>query len=64
MSVFVTGSLDQISTTEPTGTPGIAFLASRSGPGQAAPRASTTLAAVMLSSSVMVAVMGTFSFRG
>jgi hypothetical protein len=62
MSLFVTGSLDQISTTDPIGTPGIAFLASRSGPGHAAPRASITLAAVRPSSSVMVAVIEMLSF--
>ena len=48
MSVLVTGSVDQISMTEPTGTVPMPFLASRSGPGQAAPRASMTLAAVMV----------------
>ena len=37
------------------------FLASSSGPGQAAPRASTILAAVMVSSSVAVAVMVSIS---
>src|SRR5664280_945927 len=58
MSLLVTGSVDQISITDPTGTVPMPFLASRSGPGQAAPRASTTLAAVRVSSSVSVAVMG------
>src|SRR5664280_1228101 len=62
MSLLVTGSLDQISMTAPTGTVPMAFLASRSGPGQAAPRASTILSAVMASSSVSVAVAGMVPF--
>src|SRR5665811_2041084 len=47
----------------PTGTVPMPFFASRRGPGQAAPRASTTLSAVMASSSdsVMVAGMVPFS---
>ena len=62
MSDFVPGSVDQISIRDPTGTPGMPFLASRSGPGQAAPRASMILAAVSASSSVAVAVMGASSW--
>src|SRR5665811_1173177 len=63
MSLLVTGSLDQISMMAPTGTVPMPFFASRRGPGQAAPRASTTLSAVMASSSdsVMVAGMVPFS---
>src|SRR5450759_4573292 len=57
-SLLVTGSLDQISMTAPTGTVPMPFLASRSGPGQAAPRASTIFSAVMASSSVSVAIAG------
>ena len=41
------GSLDQISSTPLTETAPMPFLASRSGPGQALPRASTILFAVM-----------------
>src|SRR5664280_1727845 len=62
MSLLVTGSLDQISMTAPTGTVPMPFLASRSGPGQAAPRASTILSAVMASSSVSVAMAGMVPF--
>ena len=44
MSFFVDGSLDQISMIWPIWIVPIPFLASSSGPGQALPRASTTLA--------------------
>ena len=66
MSLFVAGSLDQISMTCPTWIVPMPFLASSSGPGQALPRASTTLAlsraarSVSLSGVVAV-IMGVIS---
>src|ERR1035437_9835529 len=51
MSVLVTGSLDHNSTTSPMAILPMPFLASRSGPGQAAPRASMISAAVTVPSS-------------
>ena len=67
MSFFVDGSLDQISMTWPTWIVPIPFLASSNGPGQALPRASTTLAlsraarSVSLSGVVAV-IIGVVSF--
>lgn len=46
--ILVPGSLERISSTSPTLTLPIAFLASRRGPGQALPRASTTAAGFTL----------------
>src|ERR1035437_1112894 len=54
MSVLVTGSLDHSSTTSPMATLPMPFLASRSGPGQAAPLASMISAAVTVPSSATV----------
>src|ERR1035437_6011455 len=57
MSLLVAGSLDQTSITSPMPTLPMPFLASRSGPGQAAPRASMHSAAVRASSSEIVRVV-------
>src|ERR1035437_6592601 len=54
MSVLVTGSLDHSSTTSPMATLPMPFLASSSGPGQAAPLASMISAAVTVPSSATV----------
>src|ERR1035441_688907 len=60
-SALVWGSLGQSSSTSPTATPGIAFLASSSGPGHPAPRASTTLATLSAATSASVSTVDMWS---